>query len=145
MGCRLPGTAHASQFPQIATVEAGARPAPAPPPLLTGSRAREYQLARGLATASVIILPLEAVPGRRRCKADVSDAHACSQHTQPALTPVLKWRDPTSRDDADTAHEVWVALAWGFYVALSAVVIHFHRPVNDREVERELQRLLARR
>ncbi|MGD0712872.1 MAG: 2TM domain-containing protein [Gaiellaceae bacterium] len=40
---------------------------------------------------------------------------------------------------------IWVALAWGFYVALSAVVIHFHRPVNDREVERELERLLARR
>lgn len=40
---------------------------------------------------------------------------------------------------------IWVALAWGFYVALSAVVIHFHRPVNDRDVERELERLLARR
>ncbi len=40
---------------------------------------------------------------------------------------------------------IWVALAWGFYVALSAVVFHFHRPLNEREVERELERLLARR
>ena len=39
---------------------------------------------------------------------------------------------------------IWVALAWGFYVALSAVALHFHRPVSDREVERELKRLAAR-
>ncbi|MGZ4416395.1 MAG: 2TM domain-containing protein [Gaiellaceae bacterium] len=40
---------------------------------------------------------------------------------------------------------IWVALAWGFYVALSAVALHFQRPVSDREVERELERLAARR
>jgi hypothetical protein len=28
---------------------------------------------------------------------------------------------------------IWVALAWGFYVALSAVALHFHRSVSDRE------------
>ncbi|MGZ4390514.1 MAG: 2TM domain-containing protein [Gaiellaceae bacterium] len=40
---------------------------------------------------------------------------------------------------------IWVALAWGFYVALSAVALHLHRPISDREVERELKRLTARR
>ncbi len=68
---------------------AGARPAPAPPPLLIGSRARGCQLAPGLATASVIILPPEPVRAAARCEAEVSDAHACSNHMQPALTPVL--------------------------------------------------------
>ena len=36
---------------------------------------------------------------------------------------------------------VWVALAWGFYVGLSAVAIHYRRPVSDREIEGELRRL----
>jgi 2TM domain len=36
---------------------------------------------------------------------------------------------------------VWVALAWGFYVALSAIAVHARRPVSDGEVERELRRL----
>lgn len=40
---------------------------------------------------------------------------------------------------------IWVALAWGFYVVLSVVVAHFRRPLDDREVERELKRLVARR
>jgi hypothetical protein len=39
---------------------------------------------------------------------------------------------------------IWVALVWGFYVALSVVVIHSQRPVSDREVERELERLAVR-
>ena len=39
---------------------------------------------------------------------------------------------------------IWVALVWGFYVVLSVVAIHFQRPVSDREVERELERLAAR-
>jgi hypothetical protein len=38
---------------------------------------------------------------------------------------------------------IWVVLAWGFYVVLSAVALHFQRPVSDREVERELERLTA--
>lgn len=38
---------------------------------------------------------------------------------------------------------IWVALAWGFYIVLSVVVIHFQRPVSDREIERELERLAA--
>jgi 2TM domain len=39
---------------------------------------------------------------------------------------------------------IWVALIWGFYVLLSAMVIHFRRPVSEREVEHELARLTAR-
>ena len=39
---------------------------------------------------------------------------------------------------------IWVALAWGFYVLLSVVAIHFDRPVTDAEVDRELERLAAR-
>ena len=40
---------------------------------------------------------------------------------------------------------IWVALAWGFYVALTAVVIHLRRPpVDDREIDRELARLTGR-
>lgn len=99
-----------SLFPQIATVEAGARPAPAPPPLLTATSTYRFKRARIPARAGLGNRVRAHPPignlflGRRRCSADVSDAHACSQHTQPALTPVLKWRDPTSRDDADTAH-----------------------------------------
>jgi len=40
---------------------------------------------------------------------------------------------------------IWVALIWGFYVLLSAMVIHFRRPVSEREVEHEIARLTARR
>jgi hypothetical protein len=37
---------------------------------------------------------------------------------------------------------IWVALAWGFYVALTALALHYRRPpVGDREIERELARL----
>ena len=36
---------------------------------------------------------------------------------------------------------IWVALAWGFYLALTALAIHFRRPINDREIEHELERL----
>ena len=36
---------------------------------------------------------------------------------------------------------IWVGLAWGFYVLVTAVVVHFHRPVTDAEVDRELRRL----
>ncbi len=36
---------------------------------------------------------------------------------------------------------IWVALAWGFYVALTALAIHFRRPTTDAEVEREIARL----
>jgi hypothetical protein len=39
---------------------------------------------------------------------------------------------------------VWVTLAWGFYVALTAIAMHYRRPVSDREIERELRRLTAR-
>jgi len=37
---------------------------------------------------------------------------------------------------------IWVALAWGFYVALTALVIHLRRPpVDDEEIDRVLARL----
>lgn len=39
---------------------------------------------------------------------------------------------------------IWVALAWGFYVLLSVVVVHLQRPVTDAEVQREVERLVAR-
>lgn len=38
---------------------------------------------------------------------------------------------------------VWVALAWGFYVLITAVAVHFRRPTTEVEVERELERLRA--
>jgi uncharacterized RDD family membrane protein YckC len=39
---------------------------------------------------------------------------------------------------------IWVALAWGFYVAMTALVLHYRRPpVGEREIERELARLAA--
>lgn len=40
---------------------------------------------------------------------------------------------------------IWVALAWGFYLALSAIVVHYRRPISDREVEHELRRLAVDR
>ena len=40
---------------------------------------------------------------------------------------------------------IWVALAWGFYVVLTAVVIRLRRPpVDDGEIERALARLAGR-
>jgi hypothetical protein len=37
---------------------------------------------------------------------------------------------------------IWVALVWGFYVALTALALHYRRPpVDDREIDRELARL----
>ena len=35
---------------------------------------------------------------------------------------------------------IWVALAWGFYVALTAVAIHYRRPPSEREIARALRR-----
>jgi hypothetical protein len=40
---------------------------------------------------------------------------------------------------------IWVALAWGFYVALSAVALHFQRPTSEAELEREIERLKSQR
>ena len=39
---------------------------------------------------------------------------------------------------------IWVALAWGFYVALTAVAIHYRRPPSERAIARELRRLAPR-
>jgi hypothetical protein len=39
---------------------------------------------------------------------------------------------------------IWVALAWGFYVALTAVSIYFRRPTTAAEMGRELERLRRR-
>ena len=39
---------------------------------------------------------------------------------------------------------IWVALAWGFYVLMTAFVIHFRRPTTEAELERELERLRER-
>jgi hypothetical protein len=39
---------------------------------------------------------------------------------------------------------IWVALAWGFYVAMTALAIHFRRPTTEAEMERELVRLRRR-
>ncbi len=37
---------------------------------------------------------------------------------------------------------IWVAIAWGFYVALTALVIRLRRPpVDDVEIDRALARL----
>lgn len=37
---------------------------------------------------------------------------------------------------------IWIGLAWGSYVALTALAIHLRRPpISEREVERELERL----
>jgi 2TM domain len=39
---------------------------------------------------------------------------------------------------------LWVGLAWGFYVAMTAVAIHFRRPTTQGELERELERMRRR-
>ena len=39
---------------------------------------------------------------------------------------------------------VWVALAWGFYVAMTALAIHFRRPTTEAELEAELATLRRR-
>jgi hypothetical protein len=39
---------------------------------------------------------------------------------------------------------IWVALAWGFYVAVTVLAVHFGRPTTEAEVERELERLERR-
>jgi len=36
---------------------------------------------------------------------------------------------------------IWVALAWGFYVAVTALVVHFRRPVTEAEILHRLRRL----
>ena len=36
---------------------------------------------------------------------------------------------------------VWVALAWGFYVVMSAVALHLRRPTTEDAIERKLERL----
>jgi hypothetical protein len=39
---------------------------------------------------------------------------------------------------------IWVALAWVFCLALNVLVIRFERPpVSEREIERELEHLVA--
>jgi hypothetical protein len=41
---------------------------------------------------------------------------------------------------------IWVALAWVFYLALNILVIRFERPpVSEREIERELEHVVAHR
>lgn len=39
---------------------------------------------------------------------------------------------------------IWVALAWGFYVAMTALAIYFRRPTTEAEMEAELDRLRGR-
>jgi len=39
---------------------------------------------------------------------------------------------------------VWVALGWGFYVAVSALAVHIRQPPAEVDVERELERLRRR-
>ena len=39
---------------------------------------------------------------------------------------------------------IWVALAWGFYVLLSVLAVHFDRPVTEADVDHELERHTAR-
>jgi hypothetical protein len=36
---------------------------------------------------------------------------------------------------------IWVALAWGFYVALSALAFYYRRPTTEAEIAREVDRL----
>jgi hypothetical protein len=36
---------------------------------------------------------------------------------------------------------IWVGLAWGFYVAMSAIGLHLHRPASEAEIEHEIARL----
>jgi hypothetical protein len=39
---------------------------------------------------------------------------------------------------------IWVALAWGFYVIMTALAIYFRRPTTEAELEREFERLRMR-
>ena len=40
---------------------------------------------------------------------------------------------------------IWVVLVWGFYIAVTAVALHYRRPpVDDREIDRELVRLAGK-
>lgn len=40
---------------------------------------------------------------------------------------------------------LWVALGWGFFVALDALKTYFRRPTTEAEIQREIDRLTARR
>lgn len=40
---------------------------------------------------------------------------------------------------------LWVAIGWGFLVALDALKTYFRRPTTEAEVDREVERLRARR
>ena len=38
---------------------------------------------------------------------------------------------------------VWVALAWGFYVVMTAVALRLRRPTTEDEIDRKLEQLRA--
>jgi hypothetical protein len=40
---------------------------------------------------------------------------------------------------------LWVALGWGFFVALDALKTYFRRPTTEAEIAREIERLTAHR
>lgn len=39
---------------------------------------------------------------------------------------------------------LYVALAWGMFVAVTALRVHFDRPTTEAEIDRELRRLTSR-
>ena len=39
---------------------------------------------------------------------------------------------------------LYVALIWGFFVALDALKVHFDRPTTEAEIDRELERIRSR-
>jgi hypothetical protein len=54
------------------------------------------------------------------------------------------WPDRLSHNDNPgdwSPWIVWVALAWGFYVAVTALAIRFRRPLTEAELQREVEKL----
>jgi hypothetical protein len=39
---------------------------------------------------------------------------------------------------------LYVALIWGFFVALDALKVHFDRPTTEAEIDREIERIRSR-
>lgn len=59
------------------------------------------------------------------------------------------WPSRLAADDGDPGNWdpwiIWVFLVWGTILAVHALRTYFHRPATEAEIEREIERLRARR
>ena len=88
----------------------------------------------------------------RRLKRDVA-VYVLGMVTLTTVWAVVEWQDNgaferLSSGDNPGDWDPWiffVALIWGFFVALDVVKVYFDRPTTEGEIEREIERLRRRR